>query len=161
MSDNEGEIANEVGEEETIDEVDEFLSKRNAIVKTFIQGIRGLCAEQGRDFRTAINEITIDLPPIAMRTRTYKPNAWNMSLRVAGKEMPAELRKGGIEFQGQLAKYAKEHVYISERRKELDDLVEEEKQALEYKVRIITDPIVKARKKALKALSNSVSTLTP
>jgi len=73
--DNKGEIANEVGEEETIDEVDEFLSKRNAIVKTFIQGIRGLCAEQGRDFRTAINEITIDLPPIAMRTRTYKPNA--------------------------------------------------------------------------------------
>jgi len=31
-----GEIANEVGEEETIDEVDEFLSKRNVIVKTFI-----------------------------------------------------------------------------------------------------------------------------
>jgi len=148
-----------VGKEETIKEVDEFLSKCNAIVKTFIYGIRGLYAEQGRNFSTAINEITIDLPPIAMRTRTYKPNTWNMSLGVVGKEMPAELRKGGIEFQGQLPKYAKEHVYISERRKELDNLVEEEKQALEYKVRIITDTIVKARKKALKVLSKSVSTL--
>ena len=108
----------------------------------------------GKDFRTTLNEITIDLPAIAMRIRTYKPNAWNMSLRVAGKEMPAELRKGGKE---KLAKYAKKYVYIPERRKEL---VEAEKQELEYKVRIVTDPIIKARKKVLKALPNSVSTLT-
>jgi len=85
ISDDEGEI---------VDEVDEFVIKRNEIVQTFIQGIRGLCVEQGRDFKTAMNEITIDLLPRAMRTRAYKPNAWNMSLRVAEKEMPAELRKG-------------------------------------------------------------------
>ncbi|KAF8415402.1 hypothetical protein BGX38DRAFT_1316613 [Terfezia claveryi] len=136
-------------------EGDEFEIKSKEIVETFIQGIRGLCAEQGKDFRYTMNDIVKGLPTIAMRTRTYKPNAWNMSLRVAAKEMPAELKKGGKELRGQLARYAKEHVYTAERKEELDDMVEAEKQDLVYGVKIVTDPVVKARKKALKALSNS------
>ncbi|KAF8434420.1 hypothetical protein BGX38DRAFT_1145937 [Terfezia claveryi] len=91
-----------------------------------------------------MNDIVKGLPTIAMRTRTYKLNPWNMSLRVAAKEMPAELKKGSKELRGQLA-----------RKEELDDMVEAEKQDLVYGVKIVTDPVVKARKKALKALSNS------
>ncbi|RPB25432.1 hypothetical protein L211DRAFT_848271 [Terfezia boudieri ATCC MYA-4762] len=136
-------------------EGDEFEIKSKEIVETFIQGIRGLCAEQGKDFRYTMNDIVMDLPTIAMRTRIYKPNAWNMSLRVAAKEMPAELKKDGKELQGQLARYAKEYVYTAERKEELDDMVEVEKQDLVYGVRIVTDIVVKAQKKALKALSNS------
>ncbi|KAF8425996.1 hypothetical protein EV426DRAFT_710462 [Tirmania nivea] len=71
------------------------------------------------------------------------------------KEILAELKKGGKELRGQLARYAKEHVYTAERKKVLDDMVEVEKQELVYGVKIVIDPIVKARKKALKALSNS------
>ncbi|KAF8417172.1 hypothetical protein BGX38DRAFT_1280781 [Terfezia claveryi] len=135
-------------------EGDEFEIKSKEIVETFVQGIRGLCAEQGKDFRYTMNDIVKGLPTIAMRTRTYKPNAWNMSLRVAAKEMPAELKKGGKELRGQLARYAKEHVYTAERKRNSMTWLKRRSKILFMGLKL-SQTSSEGTEKGLEALSNS------
>jgi hypothetical protein len=139
---------------------DTFSQKVQELKEKYVQQIRTLCGEYKRDFKETLEASIEDMPAVALRCRKYTPTEWVMALRLAGKEMPAELKVGGKELHGQYARYAKEHIYHNPARKEeLEEMLATERRELEAGVDIRTDSVKVGTAKALKHLKNSVMIL--
>ena len=138
-------------------EEDDFDKKIRELKETFVEQVRIACAESGRDFKETLKASLEDMPEIAIRSRKYTPTKWTMALRLAGKEMPVELREGRKNLRGQYALYARDRIYNDpERQDELDQMLADEVNELKGNFEIRTDSIKRATTKALKHLEKSV-----
>lgn len=134
-----------------------FNQKIQELKEKYVQEVRALCGEYAKDFKETLKASMENMPEIAIRCRKYTPTAWMMALRLASKEMPAGLKVGGKELQGQYARYAKEHIYYNPARKEeLEAMLATEQKELEAGFEIRTDSGKVAITKSLKHLEKSV-----